>query len=171
MPFNINVVLLHELSSNFSILFFCFLFTDWTTPLTPPSTHHHRHYHNHQELSTSLTQSSLSLTDNIINHANNNEDKTASNVTNTADSNHVNTQIAAFFNIADDDTLQVLTSRLQNELRTAKSQHLACTEVLLPVDLLHRVASEMIVMSEKEPCGIRGCTVYIEFEDEPSNTR
>lgn len=61
--------------------------------------------------------------------------------------------------------------RLQSELRTAKSRHLACTEVLLPFDLLERVASDMIILSEKEPCGIRGCTVYIEFEDEPSNTR
>lgn len=71
----------------------------------------------------------------------------------------------------DDTTLQALSMRLQSELRKAKSQHLACTEVLLPADLLHRVASEMIVKSEKEPCGIRGCTIYIEFEDEPSNTR
>lgn len=61
--------------------------------------------------------------------------------------------------------------RLQNELRLAKRRHLACTEVLLPADLLLRVASEMIKLSEKEPCGIRGCAVFIEFEDEPSNSR
>lgn len=64
-----------------------------------------------------------------------------------------------------------LAIRLQSELRAAKSQHLICTEVLLPADLLSRVADEMVSMSEKEPCGIRGCTVYIEFEDEPTNTR
>lgn len=29
----------------------------------------------------------------------------------------------------------------------------------------------MFELSEKEPCGIRGCTIYIEFEDEPDNTR
>lgn len=29
----------------------------------------------------------------------------------------------------------------------------------------------MFEQSEKEPCGIRGCTIYIEFEDEPDNTR
>lgn len=61
--------------------------------------------------------------------------------------------------------------RLQGELRSAKSRHLACTEVLLPADLLHRVAGEMVRMSEKEPCGIRGCSVFIEFEDEPGNSR
>lgn len=72
-----------------------------------------------------------------------------------------------------DDSLDgsALAGRLQSELRAAKSQHLVCTEVLLPADLLNRVADEMVSMSEKEPCGIRGCTVYIEFEDEPANTR
>lgn len=71
----------------------------------------------------------------------------------------------------DETALQSLMFRLQEELRRAKSQHLACTEVLLPSDLLNRIASEMVVMSEKEPCGIRGSTIYIEFEDEPNNTR
>uniref|UniRef100_A0A182MHR4 Uncharacterized protein n=1 Tax=Anopheles culicifacies TaxID=139723 RepID=A0A182MHR4_9DIPT len=61
--------------------------------------------------------------------------------------------------------------RLESELRIAKRQHLACTEVLLPADLLPRISSEMFEQSEKEPCGIRGCTIYIEFEDEPDNTR
>lgn len=71
----------------------------------------------------------------------------------------------------DDDAVAQLAMRLQAELRAAKSRHLACTEVLLPADLLNRVASDMVDMSEKEPCGIRGCSVYIEFEDEPGNSR
>lgn len=70
-----------------------------------------------------------------------------------------------------EDALQALSSRLESELRTAKRRHLACTEVLLPADLLPRIASQMFELSEKEPCGIRGCTVYIEFEDEPDNSR
>lgn len=73
--------------------------------------------------------------------------------------------------VLDESAVQSLALRLQNELRRAKSQHLACTEVLLPSDLLNRIASELIVMSEKEPCGIRGSIIYIEFEDEPNNTR
>jgi len=117
---------------------------DWTTPLTPPSTHRHHHHNHHQELPTSLSHSSSST---------------------------INNSSTIVHSVDEDSTLQALSMRLQSELRTAKSQHLACTEVLLPADLLHRVASEMIIMSEKEPCGIRGCTVYIEFEDEPSNTR
>uniref|UniRef100_A0A182MXP6 Uncharacterized protein n=1 Tax=Anopheles dirus TaxID=7168 RepID=A0A182MXP6_9DIPT len=70
-----------------------------------------------------------------------------------------------------EDALQKLTQRLESELRIAKRQHLACTEVLLPADLLPRISSQMFELSEKEPCGIRGCTIYIEFEDEPDNTR
>lgn len=70
-----------------------------------------------------------------------------------------------------EDALQALSARLETELRTAKRRHLACTEVLLPADLLPRIASQMFELSEKEPCGIRGCTVYIEFEDEPDNSR
>lgn len=73
--------------------------------------------------------------------------------------------------INNDATIQALSTRLQSELRQAKSRHLSCTEVLLPSDLLHRVSNEMVSMSEKEPCGIRGCSLYIEFEEEPSNTR
>lgn len=70
-----------------------------------------------------------------------------------------------------EDALQALAARLETELRTAKRRHLVCTEVLLPADLLPRIASQMFELSEKEPCGIRGCTVYIEFEDEPDNSR
>ncbi|XP_055645253.1 protein scylla-like isoform X2 [Toxorhynchites rutilus septentrionalis] len=70
-----------------------------------------------------------------------------------------------------EDALQALAVRLESELRTAKRRHLVCTEVLLPADLLPQIASQMFELSEKEPCGIRGCTVYIEFEDEPDNSR
>lgn len=80
-------------------------------------------------------------------------------------------EISQHSNNDDESVLQSLSMRLQNELRMAKSQHLACTEVLLPADLLHRIASKMVVMSEKEPCGIRGSTIYIEFEDDPNQTR
>jgi RTP801 C-terminal region len=73
--------------------------------------------------------------------------------------------------IEHENALAALSMRLQDELRAAKSRHLACTEVLLPADLLHRVSLDMVRLSEKEPCGIRGCSIFIEFEDEPGNTR
>lgn len=64
-----------------------------------------------------------------------------------------------------------LSLRLLDELRAAKSRNLTCTEVSIPCDLTTRIASEMIRLSEREPCGIRGCTVYVEFAEEPHNSR
>ncbi|KAH8340355.1 hypothetical protein KR074_004769, partial [Drosophila pseudoananassae] len=76
---------------------------------------------------------------------------------------------------ADDDlnmkAVKDLSIRLLDELRAAKSRHLTCTEVSLPCDLTPNVARDIVRVSEKEPCGIRGCTIYIEFEDEPQNSR
>ncbi|XP_030372181.1 protein charybde [Scaptodrosophila lebanonensis] len=64
-----------------------------------------------------------------------------------------------------------LSNLLQSTLRAAKSRHLACTEVTLPADLTHRIAAEIIRMSEREPCGERASTIFIEFESEPNNAR
>ncbi|KAH8411187.1 hypothetical protein KR222_010049 [Zaprionus bogoriensis] len=67
--------------------------------------------------------------------------------------------------------VEELSQRLQAMLRDAKSRHLACTEVTLPNDLTQRIAAEIIRMSEREPCGERACTIFIEFESEPNNVR
>ncbi|XP_034480698.1 protein scylla [Drosophila innubila] len=64
-----------------------------------------------------------------------------------------------------------LSLNLLSKLREAKARHLTCTEVSLPCDLTPSIAAEIIRVSEKEPCGIRGCTIYVEFEDEPQNSR
>ncbi|XP_039964019.1 Golgi-specific brefeldin A-resistance guanine nucleotide exchange factor 1 homolog isoform X2 [Bactrocera neohumeralis] len=64
-----------------------------------------------------------------------------------------------------------LAQRVQTELRDAKKRHLDCTEVSLPFDLMPRIAAEIIKASEREPCGVRGCSLYIDFECEPSNVR
>ncbi|XP_030570096.1 protein scylla [Drosophila novamexicana] len=64
-----------------------------------------------------------------------------------------------------------LSNRLLDKLREAKARHLACTEVSLPCDLTPNIAADIIRVSEKEPCGTRGCTIYVEFEDEPQNSR
>lgn len=66
----------------------------------------------------------------------------------------------------DSTACQALTKRLEEELKAAKSAQLACGEVLLPADLLPRIAHDILRMSENEPCGLRGCTLYINFEAE-----
>lgn len=121
---------------------------------------------------TAISADTIRTTTQETNQANN---KLATTTENLAP-NYANNNDLAPTNVTTDTTVdetavQSLSLRLQNELRRAKSQHLACTEVLLPSDLLNRIASKMIAMSEKEPCGIRGSIIYIEFEDEPNNTR
>ncbi|XP_067647871.1 uncharacterized protein [Eurosta solidaginis] len=64
-----------------------------------------------------------------------------------------------------------LAHRVQTELRDAKKRHLDCTEVSLPYDLMPRIAAEIIKASEREPCGVRGCSLYIDFECDPNNVR
>ncbi|XP_029050240.1 protein charybde-like [Osmia bicornis bicornis] len=63
-----------------------------------------------------------------------------------------------------DGACQALAKRLEVELRRAKHVQLACGEVLLPADLLPRIAKDVLSMAENEPCGLRGCTLFISFE-------
>ncbi|XP_022191088.1 protein charybde isoform X1 [Nilaparvata lugens] len=66
----------------------------------------------------------------------------------------------------DGSACQSLTRRLEEELRAAKTAQLSCGEVLLPADLLPRIARDVIRMAENEPCGLRGCTLFINFGTE-----
>ncbi|KAK1119385.1 protein charybde-like isoform X1 [Frieseomelitta varia] len=63
-----------------------------------------------------------------------------------------------------DGACQALAKRVEVELRRAKHAQLACGEVLLPDDLLPRIAKTVLSMAENEPCGLRGCTLFISFE-------
>ena len=55
----------------------------------------------------------------------------------------------------DSGATEALARRLEEELRAAKSAQLSCGEVLLPADLLPRVARDVLNMAENEPCGLR----------------
>lgn len=61
-------------------------------------------------------------------------------------------------------TIAALSRRIESELRAAKRSHLACGEVLLPCGLLQRIAADIVSMAESEPCGLRGCKLYLLFE-------
>lgn len=66
--------------------------------------------------------------------------------------------------------VNALSKRLESELRAAKRTHLDCTEVLLPCGLLQRIARDILAMAESEPCGMRGCTLYLCYENEDCKT-
>lgn len=71
-----------------------------------------------------------------------------------------------------EEAIQQVAEMLTNTLRDAKQRHLlACTEVLLPCELLQRIGVEMLLNSDEEACGIRGCNIIIKFEDEMGNTK
>ncbi|CRL07963.1 CLUMA_CG020954, isoform A [Clunio marinus] len=71
-----------------------------------------------------------------------------------------------------DEAIQQVSDLLTKTLREAKHRHLlTCTEVLLPCELLQRVAVDMLTSSDEEACGIRGCNINIEFEDEMGQKR
>jgi hypothetical protein len=59
---------------------------------------------------------------------------------------------------------RTLALRLEEVLRSAKKAHLSCGQVLLPPDLLVRIASDVVGMAETEPCGLRGMNLLLHFE-------
>lgn len=67
-------------------------------------------------------------------------------------------------------TVRSVSLHLEQCLRAAKKVHLGCGEVLLPPDLLTRVARDIIRMAETEPCGIRGALILINFDNGNSNS-
>ena len=67
-------------------------------------------------------------------------------------------------------TVRAVALRLEGALRAAKKAHLQTSEVLLPPDLLTRVARDILRMAETEPCGLRGCLILLNFESGHSGT-
>ncbi|XP_030751835.1 protein charybde-like [Sitophilus oryzae] len=65
--------------------------------------------------------------------------------------------------------VEALSKRLEAELREAKDTHLSMGEVLLPNGLTRRIAQDIFRMADNEPCGLRGCTLYVNFEGEGFN--
>lgn len=61
-----------------------------------------------------------------------------------------------------------LVTMLENSLYKAKSAKLQCSKVLVPKELTTRVAQEALKLSLNEPCGLRGCIIYVNLE---SNNR
>lgn len=63
-----------------------------------------------------------------------------------------------------------LVKRMEGVMRKAKeSRRLVCTDVLLPKLLMAHIAADVIELAESEPCGLRGCHLYICLEDSSSS--
>ncbi|KAM9329701.1 DNA damage-inducible transcript 4-like protein [Gastrophryne carolinensis] len=57
-----------------------------------------------------------------------------------------------------------LIRMLENCLYRAKHARLQCSKVLVPRELTTRVAHEALKLSHNEPCGLRGCIIYVNLE-------
>ncbi|XP_044132150.1 DNA damage-inducible transcript 4-like protein [Bufo gargarizans] len=57
-----------------------------------------------------------------------------------------------------------LVTMLENSLYRAKRAKLHCSKVLVPKELTTRVAQEALKLSLNEPCGLRGCIIYMNLE-------
>lgn len=45
----------------------------------------------------------------------------------------------------------------------------AGVEVLIPCDLIKQIAQDVVASSETEPCGLRGCIMYINLEEDETS--
>ncbi|XP_013777664.1 DNA damage-inducible transcript 4-like protein [Limulus polyphemus] len=67
--------------------------------------------------------------------------------------------------VLEPDKCRLLSQKLESCLKEAKDKQLQCAEVLIPSNLIFRIVRDILLMSEKEPCGIRGCAVYVNLEE------
>ncbi|XP_041077596.1 DNA damage-inducible transcript 4-like protein [Polyodon spathula] len=68
--------------------------------------------------------------------------------------------------VFEERTCQNLAKMFENCLSRAKKTKLHCSEVLVPETLTRRIARDVLRLSSGEPCGLRGCILYINLEVE-----
>ncbi|CAM1312291.1 DDIT4L (predicted) [Pycnogonum litorale] len=73
--------------------------------------------------------------------------------------------------VADMPGCHQLAERLESCLRDAKHSCLECNEVLIPLDLISNVTSDIQRMSSNEPCGLRGCVLFIHLEEDKKTSQ
>jgi len=68
--------------------------------------------------------------------------------------------------VADPESIvQQIAAKIERELKEAKRTSLDCGEVLVPCNLTHQIAQDVVTMSESEPCGLRGGVLFVNLED------
>ncbi|XP_065362630.1 protein scylla-like [Calliphora vicina] len=144
------------------------------TPFKPHHHINHPHHHHQRKQQNLKTSNSVKYTSNSSNKLNcDTTITTTTTKTTTNTTSRTTTASKSSINAKSLQTqaVQELSLRLLDELRAAKSRHLACTEVSLPCDLTPRIALDILRLAREEANGLRDCTIYIEFEDEPNNSR
>lgn len=68
--------------------------------------------------------------------------------------------------VSEDRTCQQLAKMFETCLSRAKKTTLHCSKVLVPEKLTRRIARDVLRLSSGEPCGMRGCVLYVHLEQE-----
>lgn len=68
--------------------------------------------------------------------------------------------------LSEDRTCQQLAKMFENCLSQAKKTTMRCSKVLVPEKLTLRIARDVLRLSSGEPCGLRGCVLYVHLEQE-----
>lgn len=68
---------------------------------------------------------------------------------------------------SDDTKWKEVAKHIEDGLKEAREKYLKC-EILVPCGLTNRIARDILIMSESEPCGVRGCSLTIHFQENSS---
>uniref|UniRef100_A0A3P9L2I0 DNA damage-inducible transcript 4-like protein n=1 Tax=Oryzias latipes TaxID=8090 RepID=A0A3P9L2I0_ORYLA len=68
--------------------------------------------------------------------------------------------------VAEDGTCHQLAKMFESCLSRVKKTTLHCSFVLVPEKLTRRIAREVLCLASCEPCGLRGCVLYVLLEVE-----
>ncbi|XP_012732256.2 DNA damage-inducible transcript 4-like protein [Fundulus heteroclitus] len=71
-------------------------------------------------------------------------------------------QMAA--DVTEDRSCHKLAKMFESCLSRAKKTTLHCSSVLVPEKLTRRIAREVLWLASCEPCGLRGCVLYVHLE-------
>ena len=67
----------------------------------------------------------------------------------------------------DKEKCKEVANHIEDGLKIAREKQLKC-EILIPCGLTMKIARDIMIMSECEPCGIRGCCLLIHLEEKSS---
>lgn len=69
-----------------------------------------------------------------------------------------------FSDVFDAQTCQDVHEEIEAAIQEAAEKKI-CSQVIYPPDLVSRITSDVFRMSVSEPCGIRGCAIYITLQE------
>lgn len=77
--------------------------------------------------------------------------------------------LPSYLEVADPEyVVNEIANQIEDGLRRGKMAVMGDVEILIPCDLIKQIALDVVASSETEPCGLRGCIMYINLEEDQS---